>query len=278
MKKGFCLFCAFLLPVLYCIPVHGESLVIYDNFSSPLINPDKWMGEEANSGKILRDSFRQISRKALDMKIVGYSNTDSDTGSEIGTNSVIHTNGELVTDFMTTLTVKQFSVSACESNASGNFARARITAPLFNVGTPVPDSSVDDIYAQYRVIGAPEVSDTLKVVAFVQRCLDDGCSSTQELFKKQVCTIGVAEPIKLRIKWNSANNTIVFYHAKESEDMQSDVYKYTFDDSVLAGVAWRKRLDVSMGLGNCTDTPRPSAMIEAVFDNVYVNESAALKP
>jgi hypothetical protein len=179
---------------------------------------------------------------------------------------------------MATVTVKEYSVSGCQSNPSGNYARARITAPLFNVGTPISGSAVDDIYAQFRVIGVPDQPDTLKILALVQRCKDESCASTEDLLKKELRTVGVNEPVKLRIKWNKFNNTITFFHNKPSEALQSEVFKYTFADNKLGGVAWRKRLDVSIGLANCTDTPRPSAMIEAVFDNVYVNQSAATAP
>lgn len=275
MKKGYAL-CAFFILALCSTPVHGESLVLYDKFNSPLISPDRWMAEESNSGKIVRESVRQIVSNALNMKIVGYSNNDSNTGAELGTESLIHTNGELVNDFKATVRIKAFSVSACQSNPSGNYARARITAPLFNVGTPVHDSAVDDIYAQFRVLGIPNQPETLKVYALVQRCLDAGCAAVQDLMKKEVRTIVLNEPVTLRIKWNKVNNTITFFHNKPSEPSQSEIFKYTFADDKLAGVAWRKRLDVSIGLGDCTDIPRPSSMIEAVFDNVYVNESAAI--
>jgi hypothetical protein len=43
---------------------------------SGLIDPLKWIGEEGNEGRILRESVRKLTNKALKMKVVGYNNTD----------------------------------------------------------------------------------------------------------------------------------------------------------------------------------------------------------
>jgi hypothetical protein len=274
MKNGLHHLCALFILVLSIVPAYAEPLVLYDSFTSPLIHPDKWIGQGADEGMIVRESVRQVAGRALNMKIIGYSNTASNTGSEIGQNMLIMSNGSLITDIKATVNIKDFGVSACPGNPSGlAITRARIMLPLFNVGTPVSGTFIDDIVAQFRVSGSPGQPDTLSVTALVQRCMDAECLDVQDFLRKELRTVQKNEPVRLEIKWNKANNTITFFHNGKSE-----VFGYQMPDRKLASMAWKKKLDAQIWVPNCTDEPRPRALMDAVFDNVYVNQSAVASP
>ena len=75
---------------------------------------------------------------------------------------------------------------------------------------------------------------------------------------------------KLRVQWDRDNHRFIF-----QRDDNAEVFApYTVSDSAPPGIQV-KLLDALHLVPNCTATPRPMAFIEALFDDVMVNASAA---
>ena len=74
---------------------------------------------------------------------------------------------------------------------------------------------------------------------------------------------------RLRVQWDRENHRFIF----QRDDDPEVVAPYTVSDTAPAGA--RVKRWTSISVANCTATPRPVAFIEALFDDVMVNESAA---
>ena len=78
------------------------------------------------------------------------------------------------------------------------------------------------------------------------------------------------EMVRLRVQWDRDNHRFIF----QRDDDPEVLAPYTVSDSAPPGIQV-KLLDALHFVPNCTATPRPVAFIEALFDDVMVNESAA---
>ena len=83
--------------------------------------------------------------------------------------------------------------------------------------------------------------------------------------------VKLGEMTRLRVQWDRENHRFIFQRGGDPEV----VAPYTVSDTAPASDS-RKTLEItSMSVANCTATPRPVAFIEALFDDVMVNASAA---
>ena len=80
----------------------------------------------------------------------------------------------------------------------------------------------------------------------------------------------LVEMVRLRVQWDRDNHRFIF----QRDDDPEVLVRYTVSDSAPPGIQV-KDLAAEHHVPNCTATPRPMAFIEALFDDVMVNESAA---
>ena len=259
-----------------------EPLVLYDNFQAKTLDPDKWFGGgSTDSGMVILEIGRQmkneslLASKVLNLSSRAYANTGSDDGSSSSNTNIFFADGSDIKTIVVTVLVKKIQVPECTTNPYATDVRARIGGTFFNTGTPTPGSFLNDVYAQITVgqVLNEDTGSTLRVYARVYRCTNAECSTTAGIGERQdLGTAKVGKKVKLRLTWDPDNNQFIFQKGKGEESFVT----YGFSDANPPGASngGMKRLQIQEFLPNCTSDPRPVGYIEAVFDNVMVNESA----
>ena len=266
--------CAVLLVVLLGGPTHAvEKLALYDDFNATLINPEKWVGYEVWSSWTSREIVRQIVWNRLRLFTRGYGDNTKETGRSPGGNRLRFTNSDAVTAIRANIQVKSYELTGSPGNPDYSFVRAALAGYFFNTGTPTPGSSENDVWAQVGIVrrsNSADPPDTLIVEAYSQHCSDKDCNAGTTLKYEPLGTIKVGERTTLSIKWDKINHRFLV-----KRDTASEVsLPYAVSDTSPPATSNLQRLDTSYSIANSTTQPRPTAMIDAYFDNVYVNQSA----
>jgi hypothetical protein len=259
----------------------GQPWVLYDNFDGTFIDPGKWLGiETGNDAGLMTDSVRELKGNRLHLGLAAYGDNSSDTGVQYPSSRVIFKDAADIAAIQATVIIGKFAVAGCSGNPDAtNTARARITAPLFNVSAEGPQagSMVGDILAQIRIQSQPSYPGTLKVYGKVQLCHDMNCDSTTDLFNKVLRTVNKDQSVTYSIVWDKSARQIKLTAGKVSGKAVSANYDYSEvypGEYPLASAAAGKGLQVSGVLASCTDEPWPRVNMEAFFENVYVKKSS----
>jgi hypothetical protein len=260
-----------------------ESLMLYDNFEGKTLDPKKWYGGQSlDSGMVNLEMGRLMKNDSvLDSKVLSlsnrsYANIGSDEESSNANTSIFFTDGSNIRTIAATVLVKKIQVPACNTNAYATDVRVRIGGSFFNIDTPTPGSSVNDIFAQItlgQTLDTVDPPGTLHVYGRVYRCDDADCSTHTNIGNKQdLGTAKVGGKVKLRLTWDSDGNQFIFQKGNGTEF----IVTYGVSDANGPGAAngGAKRLQIQEFLPNCTSDPRPVGYIEALFDNVKLNASA----
>jgi hypothetical protein len=252
-----------------------EPFVLYDDFNSKLINPTKWLGTEF--GGAGRDLIRKDTGSKLRMLAASYGRTASDSGKAHEHLGLRFTNSEAVTAIAATTRVMRAKIKGCILNPDPTAAAAHIGGSFFNTGTPTPGSHLNDVAAFMEIVRYTEATGEagpLHVRAVVRQCTavdeDEDCADSTALFSQNLGPVAVGDLVELLLQWDQANHQFLF----QRDDQAIVAYQYTVDDSGQPGVPG-KRVAISERVANCTVTPRPSAVLDALFDDVRVNASAA---
>jgi hypothetical protein len=259
-----------LVVVLIGVPGYtAERLVPYDDFNAMPLDPDKWFGLEF--GGAGTEAIRQIQDQRLHLVYRGYGQTDADHGRQHNELLLVVRNSAAVTAMQATVQVDEFAATGCPSNPDAALALALLAGRFFNIATPPPGSGEHDVVA---FIGVRRIStaspDVLQVASGVIHCVDARCMDTQTLHFRDLGPVKRGERVRLRMQWDRDHHRFVF----QRDDAPEVLAPYTVSDTAPPGIAV-KLLDAIHLLPNCTATPRPMAFIDAWFDDVMVNESAA---
>ena len=262
-------FLAFLLGSMTLVAL--EPLVIYDPFDTDFIDPARWVVSQ-QGGAVHREYVREIRSGRLRMSDRAYGNTNSDTGGSFDGIFTDFPSPDAVTDLGADVRVMSFEATSCAANPTITSTRAELHGTFFNVATPVAGSHTNDVRASInlqRASNTLDSSDVLRVIAAVRQCLDSSCSTGLNLALQDLGSISVGERTRLLIRWDAVTNQFIF-----SSNDDTFVAPYAVSDAAPSG-AKRKGLLVANFVSNCTATPRPVAFMEASFDRVLVNASAA---
>ena len=263
-----------LVSLLYLlgVPVYAlERLVPYDDFNAAHIDPDKWFGAESEGPGT--EAIRQLQDQRLSLVYRSYGKTDSDSGSPRNNFDLIFRNSAAVTAIQATVQVNDAAVTGCSSNPEATVAMAILGGFFFNTATPTPGSLENDVVAFIGILRASDATDppdVLRAVSFVFHCTNANCTAGSELHVKELGPIKRGEMARLRVQWDRDNHRFIF----QRDDNPEVVAPYTVSDTAPPGLQI-KFLDAVHEIPNCTASPRPVAFIEALFDDVMVNESAA---
>jgi hypothetical protein len=266
-----------LVSLLYLLGVPAyalERLVPYDDFNATHIDPDKWFGVEP--GGPGTEAIRQIQDNRLRMVSRSYSKTDSDSGRLPSELLLIVRNSSAVTAIQATVQVTDVAASGCPSNPEATVAVAGLIGLFFNTTTPTPGSHVNDVVASIRMVrpsDATDPPDVLRVRSSVFHCANARCTAGSELHSKDLGPVKRGELARLRVQWDRDNHRFIF----QRDDDPEVVAPYTVSDTAPASFQG-KYLQATHLVPNCTATPGPVAFVEASFDDVLVNESAAPRP
>lgn len=259
-----------LLSLLACAPVYAAGVwTLYDNFSSGIINPDKWYGSEY--GKTGRESQRTVVSKQLNLSERCYGNTESNVGAPYSEQSLRFNNASNLRGIKALVKPVKFQAVGCDSNTNTAWAYARLFGRFFNTDPQGPNSSTNDVYA-YIAIRRDSLSldaeDTARIQAIVRQCIDDNCTNYTTLFIKDLDSIKQGQSATLSVEWDKAKHRFLFQRdANKSLIFAYDPHEYPDTFSPVSNI---KFLSVLSRVPNCTATPRSTGLMNTLFDNVYI--------
>jgi hypothetical protein len=241
-----------------------EPLKIYDKFSSSPINGKLWIDGERSS---------QVKGGTLVLSERLYAIQASNTGYHYDVFRTEVTDPAAVTELKATVLVNALEVNACAANSTVTSSRARIAGAFFNVGNAVAGTRINDVIAQARVIRFSNSTDpagVLQVTGQVIQCLDADCNSSTVLQSVSLGTTTIGTPVTLEMQWDQANKQFLF-----TRDNGSPVAAPYAVSDVAPPTEPYKDVDLRVDVANCTSAPPLTGFVNASFDNVFVNKSAA---
>jgi hypothetical protein len=251
-----------------------ERLVTYDDFNATQIDPDKWFGIEygPEPRSASTEAIRQIQDNRLRLVYRAYGRTDSDSGWSRKQLGLIFPNSAAVTAIKATVQVIDAAATSCPGNRGASSAQAILGGLFFGTAPSTPGSAATDVGALIGLVRGSDSTDPpdiLRVICEVLHCTSDG-TGVSELHRQDLGPVKLGEMVRLRVQWDRDNHRFIF----QRDDDPEVLAPYTVSDSGPPGD--QVKLLIAMNLvSNCTATPRPVAFIEALFDDVMVNESAA---
>jgi len=250
-----------------------EPLVLYDDFNVGQIAQDKWVRREEGAGT---EPTVQIQDNRLRLFNRIYGKTDSDQGKDEGSLFLAFSNSAVVTAIKATAQVNDVRVYGCPSNPLPTEAVTFLGGSFFNTATPTPGSDVHDVWAAIGLVRNSDMrlpTDVLRAISLVGHCTtvtNETCKDSTWLHSRGLGLVKREERVTFRVQWDRDNHRFIF---QRDEDLEVFV-PYTLSDTAPPG-RLRKGLRIGYGAANCLATLRPVAFIEAFFDDVLVNESAA---
>lgn len=243
-----------------------EPFRIYDQFSDAVVSPDRWLAGE----RVLT-----VHSGGLILMQRSWPLTTTDFGAGFSSWNDPLANPGSVTAIRARVNVRAVEVSTCATNPAVSQSRARIIGGFFNAGAPVPGTQINDVTAQVRVNRASNSADpdgVLRVQGLLQHCTNADCSTTLVIGNVvELGTVNVGEPTVIEMQWDKPGKT--FYFARDRGAYRGTV-AYTEDDTLPPSILFRQ-LSTRVDLPNCQNAPRSPGTVDARFDNVQVNQSAA---
>jgi len=245
-------------------------LVLYDNFNSKHIDPSKWVGaatslsSDANRREVAVQLVGEKNRQLLIAENI-YSANTGNTGSAGDGFGLAFASPEKVTALSFTLAVNKDAISGCAANPIG-WAGAGFFGRYFN---PTGDGPIGDIAASVSIGRLSTDSlGSLTVNAAIVRCNDNtpSCDDQSTLSSQILGYLQLGGNNTYSVTWDRTNHQFIFQMNNGSQVSLayavSDAYQPGFPD---------KSFWVSGNVPHCSAKPRPSASVEALFDDVYVN-------
>ena len=238
---------------LAALPSHAaEAYANYDVFSGTQIDDTRWLATERM--RVIKPGLLYTNQRDLGSQT-------SDSGYITFSQSTEFDEPARVKQMSASINVTNWDVQGCASNLdSVTSARARIIGSFFNAGPRTEGSQLNDVFAQarvYRDSASTDASGVLRVQGYVNICTASDCSVSTTIGSADMGTTSLGQAVKLRVDWDQANKRFIFTR-----------------DALAPGLAY-KNLQTYTSLANCFSGPRTSARIDANFDNVAVNASAA---
>ncbi len=253
--------------MLAAVPAQAlEPFKIYDRFTDKAIDPTRWSDNER---------IREIKGGAMRLMQRTYGLSNSDVGSTpTNWQANLNPNPQNITAIKATVTVSALEANACPSNATPGDARARIIGGFFNTATPTAGSQLNDVIAQVRILRASNSTDPaglLRIQGVLSLCTSADCNNAVTIGNVvDLGTVMVGTPATVSLQWDKPGKT--FYFGREGAT--TGTVAYAESDASPPSLAFRQvstRVNVPM----CQSAPRVSSMVDALFDNVFVNRSAA---
>lgn len=250
-----------------CSQAHAlEPLKSYDRFGSATVDPTHWSNAERSLS---------IHRGALQLVQRNYGATGSDSGQTFVNWNENLPNPAAVTEMQAKITVNALEVNACAANTALGQTRARIVGAFFNTGTVVPGSQVNDVIGQVRLTRFSNSSDpagVLRVQGFASVCTSSDCVNGTVIGNiVDLGTVSLGQSAVVTLQWDQGGKT--FFFSRDNGAFSGSA-AYALSDSTAPSVPF-KQLSTRMDLTNCQSAPQTTGYIDASFDNVMVNASAA---
>ncbi|MGH9425888.1 MAG: hypothetical protein ACRD2L_06225 [Terriglobia bacterium] len=256
-----------------------EPLKPYDNFEQALINPDKWVGSQFEAPPRVGGSFLELVRKTTQeehhLRILNRSvgQTFFNGGISLSLFRLGFTRPDSITAIRSRVQVRNAESTGCPDalNPTPTLATAQIFGFFFNTNATVPGNGTNDVIAGVQVqrrSDSTDPPDILEISYFVSHCLDPDCVGISPLGGGVLGTVKTGEWVRLLLQWD--RDRFIFQRDRE----QPVFVTYTgFSDAAPPGIQL-KTLGADHFIANCAANPRPVGMVDALFDNVFVNQSA----
>lgn len=243
-----------------------KPLVLYDDFNGRWIDPAKWdnWGDLEGVRHAVIDLVPPYQWEGNNRRLRIFQRANSmaigDTEVRYGWLALQTTNPASIREISFHITVKSVAITGCPSNPNAGGAWAGFVGRFFNYGGEGYGDETDveaaiDLSPEGTEAGAP-MRVTAKVAA------GDGTVSDWQILG----FVPLGQTARLRVKWDQPNHQFIFQLNKDAE-----VYSlYSVPDTSAPVIALRG-LWVGRGTPDCTATPSGSTMMDAYFDNVYVN-------
>ena len=254
----------------------GERFVLYDNFNSYKINPDKWFGRTSGFGQQVTDEVRIALLGSLHLVSRAYAIPSPNIGGESFYGQGLgFIDPDAITSVKTSIRVLAYDLKGCGDLDVNSRVRARFAGYFFNTtGSPTPGNPEGDVFVTFalqRNAGSLDPLNTLRVGAGLSLCLDASCLAFQVLNGVDLGTARIGQRVALRLEWDKENHRFIV-----QRDNQPEVFlPYDVPDSSPPGLK-SKRLEVARSISNCSAEPRPTSYMSAFFGDVYVNSSAVV--
>ena len=242
-----------------------KPLVLYDDFNGSRIDPNKWNDWMATFGTL--ESVRELSppyqgqgnNGRLHMFQRAYSWTGNDDGIEYGWIGLFFAkNPAAINELSFTVAVNGATATDCQSNPSASSSVwVGFVGRFFNYGAGQDDSQDVDTRITLTRVSA-DVGSPLTVTA--------GYGSGVASDERTLGFISLGQTAKLRVKWDQANHQFIF------QLNNNPVVLVAYGNLAASPpVNPLKAFWEGRGVPHCTTNPTGSIMMDAYFDNVYVN-------
>lgn len=165
------------------------------------------------------------------------------------------THPDAITEVSFNVMVSRAAISGCQSNSSSAGVGAEFRGRFFNAGGS--DGDVEAVVSLY----APDTNARAPLIANAHYYTLSGFLDARVLG-----FVPFGQTAKLPLKWDQPNHQFIFQLNDDPE--VSLAYNLADDYPPSAQI---KTLQVTTTLPNCATTPPGSEMMDAYFDNVYVN-------
>ena len=254
-----------------CEPSTAQT-TLYDNFNSPQINPTNWLGFSVYDPD-MREAKRELTPTPgvkgnfrLHLLHRGYSATTDNVGASYGNFGLVFPSPNNVTSVSFTTVVKKEAVVGCAGNSVVGAVSSGFEGAFFNPSSS-PNGATGDVKASIVIIRtSTDVGTGLAVGAAYFQCTDAICGTHTQLFSQGLGTVPPGSSNTLALTWDHANHQFIF----QLNGNPPVASTYGVGDSFPPGGPY-KSITTQRAVPHCTTTPRPSAFVEAFFDNVYVN-------
>ena len=244
-----------------------EAFQTYDNFGGGVpIDTARWIDGER---------IRVIKRGALNLMQRTWGSTQSSGGATFVNFNESFANPAAVTAIKAKITVNALEVNACATNTALGQSRARIVGGFFNTGVPVPGSQLGDVIAQIRLTRFSNSTDpagVLQVQGFASICTSADCNSGTTIGSVvSLGTVALGQATTVQMQWDQPSKS--FFFMRDNGAFSGSAV-YTDTDTSPPSVPF-KQLSTRLDLPSCAGTAPIVGSVDAVFDNIAVNQSAA---
>ena len=262
-----------------------EPLKLYDNFEQTPIDINRWVGVQFEAPFRFGTSFLELVRKTTPeehhLRILNRSfgltfSNGVPPGNSLSLFRLGFTRPDTITAIRSRVKVRNVESRGCpvEVNSTPTSVNAQIFGFFFNTVGPGSDGTNDVIagLGVRRDSDSGASPDVLEIVYFVDHCLDFNCVNSSNLAFGSLGTVTKGEWVRLLLQWDKEQHRFIFQRDIQLPAIFSYGDKIT--DTAEPGIQ-SKTIGAHNGIANCNSfSPRPVGMVDALFDNVFVNESA----
>jgi hypothetical protein len=266
-----------LLIVLIGVPGYAtERLVPYDDFNATHINPDQWLGGEYSSAspRWSTEAIRQLQDHRLRLMSRSYGSKTADSGSIRSELVLMFRDPAAVTAIQAAVQVTDAVTTGCPGKPDNTEAWAMLGGRSFGGAASTPEGEVRDMVAFIGIMqasGGTDPPDVFRAHSVVFYCANRSCTAGTQLHRRDLGPVKRGEIARLRVQWDRRHGQFIF-----QRDEQPEVFaRYAVPSDIVPPGIPSKLLNAMQFVPDCTATPRPMAFIDAWFDDVMVNESAA---